>query len=93
MPSSYRLLGRHLASVALAFTVGATLPAAVGAASGKTPAQPAATRAPAPSRATKSAVPASVRHTLPFLSDDYDRAVAEAKSRQVPIFVESWAPW
>jgi hypothetical protein len=30
---------------------------------------------------------------LPFIDDDYPRAVALAKQRQVPIFVESWAPW
>ena len=37
--------------------------------------------------------PPSVRRTLPFISDDYARALAEAKARKVPIFVESWAPW
>ena len=30
---------------------------------------------------------------LPFIDDDYPRAVALAKQRKVPIFVESWAPW
>jgi hypothetical protein len=30
---------------------------------------------------------------LPFIEDDYTRAVAEARSRGVPIFVEAWAPW
>ncbi len=30
---------------------------------------------------------------LPFIEDDYTRAVAEARSRRVPIFVEAWAPW
>ena len=30
---------------------------------------------------------------LPFIEDDYARAVAEARSRRVPIFVEAWAPW
>ena len=33
------------------------------------------------------------RRVLPFLSDDYTRAVAQAKARKVPIFVEAWAPW
>jgi hypothetical protein len=36
----------------------------------------------------------SARSTrLPFIEDDYTRAVAEARSRGVPIFVEAWAPW
>ena len=30
---------------------------------------------------------------LPFVEDDYDRAVAEARARDLPLFVEAWAPW
>ena len=30
---------------------------------------------------------------LPIINDDYARARAEANRRQVPIFVEVWAPW
>jgi hypothetical protein len=30
---------------------------------------------------------------LPFIADDYPAALAEARSRQVPLFVDSWAPW
>jgi hypothetical protein len=30
---------------------------------------------------------------LPFIHDDYAKAVAEARARKVPLFVESWAPW
>jgi len=30
---------------------------------------------------------------LPWIADDYPRAVALAKQRHVPIFVENWAPW
>jgi hypothetical protein len=30
---------------------------------------------------------------LPFIADDYDKAVAEARARKVPLFIESWAPW
>lgn len=30
---------------------------------------------------------------LPFLSDDYPAALAAAQERDVPIFVDSWAPW
>jgi len=35
----------------------------------------------------------AARMVLPFIEDDYPRAVAQAKARKVPIFVESWAPW
>jgi hypothetical protein len=31
--------------------------------------------------------------TLPFVEDDYAKAVARAKAKNVPIFVEAWAPW
>jgi hypothetical protein len=28
-----------------------------------------------------------------FIEDDYSRALAEAKQRKLPVFVEVWAPW
>ena len=37
------------------------------------------------------AVPA--KPVLPWIDDDYARAVATAKTRKLPMFVESWAPW
>jgi hypothetical protein len=30
---------------------------------------------------------------LPFIDDDYDRALAEARARDLPLFIETWAPW
>ena len=30
---------------------------------------------------------------LPFIDDDYGRALSEARSRKLPLFVEAWAPW
>ncbi|HUD72088.1 MAG TPA: hypothetical protein VMQ62_09010 [Dongiaceae bacterium] len=30
---------------------------------------------------------------LPFIADDAPRALADAKTRAVPVFVEAWAPW
>ena len=30
---------------------------------------------------------------LPFIEDDFPRALAEARARKLPIFVEAWAPW
>ena len=38
-----------------------------------------------------AAVPA--RAELPFIDDDYPRALAEARARKQPLFVEAWAPW
>ena len=39
------------------------------------------------------ATAAADRKVLPFIADDYAKAVAEARARKVPIFIESWAPW
>jgi hypothetical protein len=30
---------------------------------------------------------------LPFLADDYDRALGDARARSLPLFIEAWAPW
>ena len=30
---------------------------------------------------------------LPFVEDDYNKALAEASRRGLPVFVEVWAPW
>ena len=35
----------------------------------------------------------SAAETLPFIHDDYAKAVAQAKKQNRPIFVEAWAPW
>ena len=35
----------------------------------------------------------SARAELPFIEDNYTKAVASAKTKDVPIFVEAWAPW
>jgi hypothetical protein len=35
----------------------------------------------------------SARAVLPFVEDDYSKAVAQARSRHLPIFLEAWAPW
>jgi hypothetical protein len=43
--------------------------------------------------ASASNAPAGDHRVLPFIADDYTKAVAEARARQVPIFIESWAPW
>ncbi|HYC62886.1 MAG TPA: hypothetical protein VEK79_25320 [Thermoanaerobaculia bacterium] len=35
----------------------------------------------------------SARAELPFIENDYRKAAAEAKAKNVPLFVEAWAPW
>jgi hypothetical protein len=36
---------------------------------------------------------ASVHACLPWGEDNYAQALAAAKARHVPLFVEVWAPW
>jgi hypothetical protein len=55
---------------------------------------------PAPASADAPAAPVSLRaratparEVLPFIEDDYARALAEARARGKPIFIEAWAPW
>jgi len=57
----------------------------LGESAGTTPSRAAATK-----RASHAPAAAPV---LPWIEDEYSHAVAEAKARKLPIFVESWAPW
>jgi len=45
--------------------------------------------------AASCAAPPPAKHAqvLPFIEDDYVRAVGEAKSKKLPIFADAWAPW
>lgn len=36
---------------------------------------------------------AGAKELLPFIDNDYAKAVTRAKAKNVPIFVEAWAPW
>ena len=40
-----------------------------------------------------AAVPAFAKEVLPFIENDYAKAVARAKTKNVPLFVDAWAPW
>jgi len=40
-----------------------------------------------------SALVADTKPPLKFIEDDYGKAIAQAKSQNVPLFVEAWAPW
>jgi hypothetical protein len=57
------------------------------AASSASPARAAAGSKPARN------VTAASRMVLPFIQDDYTRALAEARARKLPLFIEAWAPW
>lgn len=35
----------------------------------------------------------AVHEALPFIEDDYPRALAEARTRKIPLFVDTWATW
>ncbi|HEX9502555.1 MAG TPA: hypothetical protein VGA10_12965 [Thermoanaerobaculia bacterium] len=39
------------------------------------------------------ATPAIAKEVLPFIDNDYSKALAQAKKKNVPIFVDAWAPW
>ena len=44
--------------------------------------------------AALAAGPAASTHSaLPFIDDDYEKALSLARQKKVPIFVEAWAPW
>ncbi len=37
--------------------------------------------------------PPAGKPVLPWIEDDYGKALAQARTRNLPIFVENWAPW
>ena len=37
-----------------------------------------------------TALPAAA---LPFIEDDYAKAIARARAKNIPIFADAWAPW
>jgi hypothetical protein len=36
---------------------------------------------------------ADVEKSLPFVADDYAKALSEARAQKLPLFIEAWAPW
>ncbi len=67
-------------------------------------AAPRPASAPAPAKAPVKATPAKAKaparpakppapKALPFVEDDYPRALAQARARNVPLVVDVWAPW
>jgi hypothetical protein len=53
---------------------------------------PAALAAP-PAKPSAKSAPVARKPALPFLEDDLGRALALAKERRLPVFIEGWAPW
>ena len=47
----------------------------------------------AASTAMGEEVGAGGKAMLPFIEDDYPKAMAEARAKKLPVFVEAWAPW
>jgi len=43
--------------------------------------------------ALSSATYGSPPKGLPFINDDFAKALSEAKQRNAPLFVDVWAPW
>jgi hypothetical protein len=39
-----------------------------------------------------NAVPAG-KKVLPFVDDDYPKALTEARAKKLPLFIEAGAPW
>ena len=39
------------------------------------------------------AQPLLAKEILPFIDNDYTKALAVAKAKNVPLFVDAWAPW
>lgn len=53
------------------------------------PAKGSAARAAKP----RAAATAKWQPVVPFIEDDFGRALALAKERKLPVFIEGWAPW
>lgn len=75
--------------IALTAAVALALAAPAPAPAGKAPAAKAPARPPA--RGPARAAPAE--KGLPFVADDYQKALAQARARNVPLVVDVWAPW
>jgi len=48
-----------------------------------------AARGPSYASTTREAT----KDVLPFIVDDYPKALARARAENKPIFLETWAPW
>jgi hypothetical protein len=46
-----------------------------------------------PSPGAASSARGAGKEILPFIADDYPKALAAARKANKPIFLEAWAPW
>jgi len=46
-----------------------------------------------PSPGAASSAKGAGKEILPFIADDYPKALAAARKANKPIFLEAWAPW
>ena len=59
-----------------------------------TPATHAATTTTSAAKtAPAKSATATWKPVVPFIEDDFGRALALAKERKLPVFIEGWAPW
>jgi len=49
--------------------------------------------ADAPAAAPTASAVQKTKQILPFHEDDYAAALAEARAKKLPLFIEAWAPW
>jgi hypothetical protein len=42
---------------------------------------------------TSAASHTPAKEAVPFIENDYPKALAQARARHVPIFADAWAPW
>ena len=54
---------------------------------------PVAAHAAAPARRVQPTTARAWNPVVPFIEDDFGRALALAKARKLPVFIEGWAPW
>jgi tetratricopeptide (TPR) repeat protein len=73
-----------------------------GASCGAAPAAPVPTAPPSPpvlpiaaaaSASASATATGAEAGAIAFVENDYPRALAEARARHVPLFVDAWAPW
>jgi hypothetical protein len=57
------------------------------------PAGPAAASTTPAKTAPAKAAPAARPMVVPWIQDDYAKALQQARGWRKPIFIEAWAPW
>ena len=76
---------RKPAPIVLALSIALALTAPASAAAAKSGARQVA--------GAKAAKLGEWKPVVPFIEDDFGRALALAKERKRPVFIEGWAPW